>query len=38
VSDYLNSNAIILVALVILIVSLMARPNGLFAKSSVRRV
>jgi branched-chain amino acid transport system permease protein len=38
VSDYLNSNAIIIVALVILIVSLMARPNGLFTKSSVRRV
>jgi branched-chain amino acid transport system permease protein len=38
VGDYLNSNAIILVALVILIVSLMLRPNGLFAKSTARRV
>src|SRR5487761_2322745 len=38
VGDYLNSNAIILVALVILIVSLMVRPNGLFSKSTARRV
>ncbi|MGH3733464.1 MAG: branched-chain amino acid ABC transporter permease [Acidimicrobiales bacterium] len=38
VGSYLNSNAIILVALGILIVSLMARPNGLFTRSSARRV
>ncbi len=38
VGDYLNSNAIILVALVILIVSLMLRPNGVFTKSTARRV
>ena len=38
VSDYLNSNAIILVALAILIVSLMIRPNGVFTRSSARRV
>lgn len=38
VSDYLNSNAIILVALAILVVSLMVRPNGLFSKSTSRRV
>ena len=38
VGDFLNSNYIILVALGILIVSLMVRPNGLFTKSSVRRV
>ncbi|MFI5035804.1 MAG: branched-chain amino acid ABC transporter permease [Acidimicrobiales bacterium] len=38
VGDYVNSNAIILVALVILIVSLMVRPNGLFTPSSTRRV
>lgn len=38
VGDYLNSNAIILVALLILIVSLMVRPNGIFARSTARRV
>jgi branched-chain amino acid transport system permease protein len=38
VGDYVSSNAIILTALIVLIVSLMVRPNGLFAKSSVRRV
>jgi branched-chain amino acid transport system permease protein len=38
VGDYVNSNAIILTALIILIVSLMVRPNGLFTKSSARRV
>ena len=38
VSDFLNSNAIILVALAILIVSLMLRPNGVFTKSTARRV
>lgn len=38
VGDYLNANAQIIVALVVLIVSLMIRPNGLFTKSSQRRV
>ena len=38
VGDFLNSNAIILVALAILIVSLMLRPNGVFTKSTARRV
>jgi branched-chain amino acid transport system permease protein len=38
VGDYVSSNAIILTALIVLIVSLMVRPSGLFAKSSVRRV
>ncbi len=38
VSDYLNSNDVILVALLILVVSLMVRPNGLFTRSSQRRV
>ena len=38
VADYVNSNAIIIVALVALVVSLMVRPNGLFASSTQRRV
>jgi branched-chain amino acid transport system permease protein len=38
VQDYLNSNAQIIVALVVLIVALMVRPNGVFTKSSLRRV
>ena len=38
VGDFLNSNAIIVTALIILIISLMIRPNGLFAKSTARRV
>ncbi len=38
VGDYVNSNAIILAALIILIVSLMLRPNGIFSKSTARRV
>lgn len=38
VGDYVNSNAIILTALIILIVSLMLRPNGIFTKSAARRV
>ncbi|HEY7931115.1 MAG TPA: branched-chain amino acid ABC transporter permease [Acidimicrobiales bacterium] len=38
VGDYVNSNAIILVALAILIVSLMARPNGVFSPVKTRRV
>ena len=38
VGDYLNGSDIILVALAMLIVSLMLRPNGLFTKSAQRRV
>ena len=38
VGDYLNSNAIILVALGMLVVSLMLRPNGLFSAERQRRV
>jgi branched-chain amino acid transport system permease protein len=38
VGDYVNSNAIILTALIILIVSLMLRPNGIFTRSAARRV
>jgi len=38
VDDYVNQNAVIIVALVILIVSLMIRPSGVFAKSVHRRV
>ncbi len=38
VGDYLNSNAIILVALGMLVVSLMLRPNGLFTAERQRRV
>lgn len=38
VGDYLNSNAIILVALGLLVVTLTARPNGLFTPSRARRV
>jgi len=38
VGDYVNSNAIILVALGILVVSLMVRPNGIFSPRSTRRV
>ncbi len=38
VGDYVNSNAIILVALAMLIVSLMVRPNGIFTRSAQRRV
>ncbi len=38
VGDYLNSNAIILVALGLLIVSLMVRPNGVFTRRAQRRV
>ena len=38
VGDYLNSNAIILVALGMLVVSLMVRPNGVFTRSAQRRV
>jgi branched-chain amino acid transport system permease protein len=38
VDDFVNQNAVIIVALVILIVSLMIRPSGVFAKSAQRRV
>jgi branched-chain amino acid transport system permease protein len=38
VGDYVNSNAIIIVALLALVASLMVRPNGLFAQRSQRRV
>jgi branched-chain amino acid transport system permease protein len=38
VDDYVNQNAVIIIALVILIVSLMIRPSGVFAKSVHRRV
>ena len=38
VGDYLNSNAIILVALGMLVVSLMVRPSGVFTRSAQRRV
>ncbi len=38
VGDYVNSNAIILVALGMLIVSLMVRPSGVFTRSAQRRV
>ncbi len=38
VGDYLNSNAIILVALGMLVVSLMVRPNGVFTAARQRRV
>ncbi len=38
VGDYLNSNAIILVALGMLVVSLMVRPNGVFSSAAQRRV
>lgn len=38
VGDYVNSNATILAALVILIVSLMIRPSGLFTPMRTRRV
>ena len=38
VGDFLNSNAIIISALLVLIASLMIRPNGVFTKNSQRRV
>jgi branched-chain amino acid transport system permease protein len=38
VGDFINSNAIILAALIILIVSLMVRPSGVFTRSTARRV
>ena len=38
VTDYVNQNAVIIIALAILIVSLMIRPSGVFTKSALRRV
>jgi branched-chain amino acid transport system permease protein len=38
VGDFINSNAIIWMALIILIVSLMVRPSGVFTRSTARRV
>ncbi len=38
VSDYVNANDVILVALGLLIVSLMVRPNGVFTRDAQRRV
>jgi branched-chain amino acid transport system permease protein len=38
VTDYVNQNAVIIIALVLLIVSLMIRPSGVFTKRSERRV
>jgi len=38
VGDFINSNAIVWMALIILIVSLMVRPSGVFTKSTARRV
>jgi len=38
VTDFVNQNAVIMVALAILVVSLMVRPSGVFTKSIQRRV
>ena len=38
VDDFVNENAVIIIALVLLIVSLMIRPSGVFTKSTQRRV
>jgi branched-chain amino acid transport system permease protein len=38
VTDYVNQNAVIIIALAILVVSLMIRPSGVFTKSTQRRV
>jgi branched-chain amino acid transport system permease protein len=38
VTDYLNQNAVIIIALAILVVSLMIRPSGVFTKLTQRRV
>jgi branched-chain amino acid transport system permease protein len=38
VTDFVNQNAVIIIALGILVVSLMVRPSGVFTKSSQRRV
>jgi branched-chain amino acid transport system permease protein len=38
VDDFVNQNAVIIIALVLLIVSLMIRPSGVFTKMAHRRV
>jgi branched-chain amino acid transport system permease protein len=38
VTDFVNQNAVIIIALAILVVSLMVRPSGVFTKSTQRRV
>jgi branched-chain amino acid transport system permease protein len=38
VTDFVNENAVIIIALAILVVSLMLRPSGVFSKSTQRRV
>jgi len=38
VTDFVNQNAVIIIALAILVVSLMIRPSGVFTKSAQRRV
>jgi branched-chain amino acid transport system permease protein len=38
VDDFVNENAVIIIALILLIVSLMIRPSGVFTKSTQRRV
>lgn len=38
VTDFVNQNAVIIIALGILVVSLMVRPSGVFTKSTQRRV
>ena len=38
VTDYVNQNAVIIIALAILVVSLMIRPSGVFTKINQRRV
>jgi branched-chain amino acid transport system permease protein len=38
VTDYVNQNAVIIIALAILVVSLMIRPSGVFTKLTQRRV
>ncbi len=38
VTDFVNQNAVIMIALAILVVSLMVRPSGVFTKSVQRRV
>jgi len=38
VTDYVNQNAVIIIALALLVVSLMIRPSGVFTKPTERRV
>ncbi len=38
ITDYVNQNAVIIIALALLVVSLMIRPSGVFTKPSERRV